>query len=62
MMKHQIHEVELVSKPLYQNGAHMGNVYYHIDIWGMNSLKNEAEVERRLEDLISQLQADWKES
>ncbi|HFT1960891.1 TPA: hypothetical protein RG862_001045 [Enterobacter ludwigii] len=62
MMKHQIREVELVSKPLYQNGAHMGNVHYHIDIWGMNSLKNEAEVERRLEDLISQLQADWKES
>lgn len=62
MMKQQKYEVILVSKPLYQNGAHVGNFNYHIDIWGMNSLINEAEVERRLEDFISQLQADWKES
>jgi hypothetical protein len=60
MMKQQKSEVILVPKPLYQNGAHVGNVRYQIDIWGMNSLKNEAEVERRLEDFISQLQADWK--
>ncbi|HDR2486713.1 hypothetical protein V5027_04055 [Enterobacter bugandensis] len=61
MMKQQIREVELVTKPLYLNGAHMGNVYYRIDFWGLNSPKNEAVAKRRLEELISQLQSDWKE-
>lgn len=62
MLKQQNHDVSLVRKPLYKNGAHAGNVYYHIDTWGINSPKHEAEVKRRLEELISQLQADWKVS
>lgn len=61
-MQQQKNMISTVTLPFYQNGAHAGNVYYHVDVWGMNSPKIEAEIERRLKDVILQIQSDWKAS
>jgi hypothetical protein len=62
VLKQLNHDSGLARRPIYRNGAHAGNVYYCIDTWGINSPKHEAEFKRRLEELILQLQADWKVS
>lgn len=42
----------------YHHGAHAGNVRYEVEGWGMNSLAREAEIKRRLDEFISNLQVD----
>lgn len=42
----------------YHHGAHAGNVRYEIEGWGMNSPVREAEIKRRLDEFISNLQVD----
>lgn len=44
----------------YHNGAHAGNIYYEIELWGMNSPAREAAIKRLLDEFISGLQADWQ--
>lgn len=42
----------------YHNDAHAGNIYYEIQLWGMNSLAREAAIKRLLDEFISGLQVD----
>lgn len=43
---------------LYSHGAHAGCIRYRIHSWGMNSPAKEAEIKRRLDAFISDLQVD----
>lgn len=47
-------------KRYYHNGAHAGNIYYEIELWGMNSPAREAAIKRLLDEFISRLQVDWQ--
>lgn len=51
-----VNDKSLQLKRLYRNGVHIGNFYYKVECWGMNSPKNEAEIQHRLGELINRLQ------
>lgn len=42
-------------KKYYVNGAHAGNISFHVAMWGPNGLKKKAEIAKRLDEVITQL-------
>lgn len=47
-------------KKLYLSGAHVGNVYCSLSVWGTNSLQREAEVFSAIGETINQLNEQRK--